>query len=701
MLRPAKPSTPVRFRPWPPFKNGTLGLLSVPIVLAIRVEIGLKWIFANKANLVRLTMIALLVFAVGIISGCAGTAKGKDTSTFSSRKTEEVAKQETSEASAMVVIRYPAMIHANAENLYVSSFAINAIGGDVPYGVHGNRQTSRIAQSVIEKSSYYAMSLYRELKGILPEGSVLLSPHIIDWNKERNLYSRPILGSEQIPSVLTIDFNIYSFPDIDELMNSQPVTFGDLVTPLIVVKSNRWVQPSLAGLLVSSEPLVNSAWRQARAEAEKSFRLRLDDRPQTADSSLGFISFLRERDEAQLGLPLKRLGDGNREISAIEQYSLEKIQMNGAVVSTLSDNFSTDPFVQSFVKGASIRIVELLNAVDHEKATFFARQAALERFDPELARVFFVQSGDESVRARLQLAEALVGAEREFLAAQSDSIYDGTYSGNYGSKMRKIIAAEYRMLEQRRELAHKQNIATAVAVVALAGSVYGVVASTAASTAVVIASSGAALAGSGWALHKSLETKTESKEVNRYFLARMAPAFDRQMSVQMEWLESKEVITARGFAEFRNKTLSLYQSRVRSMQVSADQECGFSHPHFGQAGRWYGVCHNGVAQGRGYGLVMNKKGDTVEFIGDAQDGLASGSGGMIIQRNGQVSATYYEGGFKNGLPDGVVRVEKAGQAPKLRLFKAGSDVGKGNADKLRSLNFASSSSPDNSRDMMP
>jgi len=630
-----------------------------------------------------------LIFALGIVSGCAGTAKGKDTSTFSSRKTEEVAKQETSEASAMVVIRYPAMIHANAENLYVSSFAINAIGGDVPYGVHGDRQTSRIAQSVIEKSSYYAMSLYRELKSVLPENSVLLSPHIIDWNKERNLHSRPILGSEQIPSVLTIDFNIYSFPDVGELMNSPPVTFGDLVTPLIVVKSNRWIQPSLAGLLVSSQPLVNSAWRQARAEAERSFRLRLDDRPQVTGSSLGFVSFLRERDEASPGLPVKKTGDGNQKMSAIEQYSLEKIQMNGAVVSDLPDDFSVDPFNLAFVKGASTRIIEVLNSVDHEKATFFARQAALNRFDPELAKIFFIRSDDESVRARLQLAEALVGAEREFLAAQSDSIYDGTYSGNYGSKMRKIIAAEYRMLEQRRQLAHKQNIATAVAVVALAGSVYGAVATTAASTAAVVTASGAALAGSGWALHKSLETKTESKEVNRYFLARMAPAFDRQMSVQMEWLESKEVITARGFAEFRNKTLSLYQSRVRSMQVSVDQRCQFSHPGFGQAGRWYGVCDNGLASGRGYGLIMNGRGDTVEFIGDAKNGVASGSGGMIIQRGGQVGATYYEGSFKNGLPDGVVRVEQAGQAPKLRQYQAGVDVGKGSTASLQQLDFAS------------
>jgi len=628
----------------------------------------------------------LAVFAA-MISGCAGTATGRETSVYSSLKKEEVTEQKTSQAAALVVIRYPAMIHTNAENLYVSSFAINAIGGEVPYGVMGNRQTSRVAQSIIEKSSYFAMSLYHELKSVLPEGSVLLSPHIIEWSKERNLYSRPILGSEQIPSVLTIDFNIYSFPDVDELMDAPPVTFGDLVTPMIVVKSSRWVQPSLGGLLIASPPLVSSAWRQLRQETTNSLRSLLDKTPQEVDSSLEFVSFLRERDEPVLSIPLKNGGEGSQQMSAIESYALEKIRMNGELIAALPKDHSIDPFIQAFVKGASTRIVELLNSIDHDKATFFARQAAIERFDPELARVFFVRSSDESVRARLALADALVGAEREFLAAQSDSIYDGTYNGNYGTKMRNIIAAEYRTLEERRQLARKQNITTAVAVIALAGAVYGAVAS-AASTAAVVTTSGALLAGSGWALHKTLETKTESKEVNRYFLARMAPAFDRQMSVQMEWLESKEVITARGFAEFRNKTLSLYQSRVRSMQVSANEQCHFSYPEFGRQGRWYGICNNGAATGRGYGLVMNERGDTVEYIGETRQGRASGAGGMIVQRRGQVGATYYEGGFKNGLPDGVVLVEEPGQMPRTRLFKDGADIGKGDSAQLQSLSFA-------------
>jgi len=625
-----------------------------------------------------------------LVTGCAGTAKGLDNSVYSNLQPEPVTSQQESKAPALVIIRYPAMIHAHAENYYVSSFAINAIGGEVPFSEYGKPQTSRVAQSVIEKSSYFAMSLYRELKEVLPEGSVLLSPHIVVWDKQKKLHTRPILATEQIPSVLTIDFNIYSFPDVNQLMDSPPITFGDLVTPMIVVKSSRWAQPSLNGLLVSSPPLVSTAWRQARANSKQHFQSRMDGDADNIDAPLDFISFLGERDSATLQLPVKRTGHGNLHNIAIEEYPLEKIRMDGAVIAGLGENFSIDPFENSFVRGASTRIVEILNSIDHERATFFARQEAVTRFDPELANVFFVQSADESVRARLQLAEALVGAEREFLAAQSDSIYDGTYLGNYGMKMRKIIAAEYRMLEERRSLARKQNITTAVAVIALAGTVYGAIASTAA-TAVVVAGSGAALVGSAWAAHKSLGIQTESDEVHRYFLARMAPVFDRQMAVQMEWLESKELITARSFAEFRNKTLSLYQSRVRSMSISAKQRCEFSHPDFDGIGRWYGVCDNDKGTGRGYGLVSNHRGDQLEYIGYAMEGRASGSGGMIIQRAGNVGLTYYEGSFKNGVPDGVVKVEKPGQPTKFRTFKAGVDVGRADPRSMQRLSFSAHS----------
>ncbi|MFC1720610.1 hypothetical protein ACFL00_05730, partial [Pseudomonadota bacterium] len=126
---------------------------------------------------------------------------------------------------------YPAIIHSDAEEPYFHAFSINAIGGEVPPANRTKKVTTRIAQSILAKSNYYVMSLYRELQQDLPENTILLSPHIILWDKDRGLYSRPILATEQIPSVLTVDFNVYSYPDTQALMDSPPVTFGDLVTP--------------------------------------------------------------------------------------------------------------------------------------------------------------------------------------------------------------------------------------------------------------------------------------------------------------------------------------------------------------------------------------------------------------------------------------------------------------------------------------
>jgi hypothetical protein len=70
------------------------------------------------------TWLTVMLLAVGgALNGCAGLATGRDASVYSNLEQEEVASQGQSEASALVVIRYPAMIHANAENLYVSTMS--------------------------------------------------------------------------------------------------------------------------------------------------------------------------------------------------------------------------------------------------------------------------------------------------------------------------------------------------------------------------------------------------------------------------------------------------------------------------------------------------------------------------------------------------------------------------------------------------
>ncbi len=418
-----------------------------------------------------------IVVTAALLSACAGTARGSKSSVFQNYKEVEVIDYSLSKADALVVIRYPAIIHADAEESYFHAFSMNAIGGEVPPANRTKKVTTRIAQSVIAKSNYYVMSLYRELQRELPENTVLLSPHIILWDRDRGLYSRPILAAEQIPSVVTVDFNVYSYPDTDALMDSPPVTFGDLVTPLFVVQGDRWLQPPTNGLLLASDPMLQTAWRLSKNQANSEIESMLLATPHTVQRPLDFIAFLNRRSVRDRNLPLKSVGESRLEVAAVEDYPVEKIRMDGALLENLAEDFALDPFSESFVKGAAARVRRTLNEVDNDRATFFARQTALARFDPELAVAFLARSGGESVRTRLQLAEALIEAERKFIAAQTISIYDGTYLGDYGSKMRQMIEGEYRLLENRRTAARKANVTTAVAALALIGSVYALTAS--------------------------------------------------------------------------------------------------------------------------------------------------------------------------------------------------------------------------------
>jgi len=320
------------------------------------------------------TWLALIV-AGGLLSACAGTARGLKTSVYQPDEAVSVIDYSLSKAEALVVIRYPAIIHADAEEPYFHAFAINAIGGVVPAANRTKKATTRIAKSVIAKSNYYVMSLYRELQRELPPDTVLLSPHIILWDREKGVY--------------------------------------------FVVHSNRWLRPSTNGLLLSSGPLVQASWSQSFEQAQQQVGSRLDYSPVDYQRPLDFITFINTRVKGRQDLPLKAVGDSRLDVLAVEEYPVEKIQMRGELLEDLSGDYALDPFAEAFVQGAATRVKRTLNMVDHDKATFFARQNALARFDPELANAFLAQSGGESVRARLQLAEALIAAERKFLSAQS------------------------------------------------------------------------------------------------------------------------------------------------------------------------------------------------------------------------------------------------------------------------------------------
>jgi len=631
------------------------------------------------------TIAALLLCA--LLSACAGTARGIKSSVYEADESLSAIDVSKSQADAMVIIRYPAVVEQDAVQAYYRSFEQHPIGGTLKQDNRVPQETDRVAQSIVAKSNYFAMSLYRELRDKLPANSVLLSPHMIVLNDQNELSSEPLLASEEIPSVVTIDFNVYSFPDPREMMDSPPLTFGDIVTPFFVVHSNRWLRPSTNGLLLSSDPLVVSAWNQAEWQADQQLIGRLNGSTTVVHRPLDFLSFLQTGYRESPDLPLKSAGESRRDIVAVEVYPLEKIRMDDAVIDQLAENFSVDPFAEDFVKGAATRIVAALNKANHDRATFFPRQLALNQFDPALGEAFLSRSGVEDLRARLQMGETLIAAEKQFLSAQSESLYQGAYEGEYGDQMRQMIAAEYRMLEDRRELARQQNLGAALAVVALAGAVYA----GSSDSSNFLASntmSNLAMITSLWAMNSAFMTRAESRTVGENFLIQMAPAINRQVSVQVEWLESRQEITARDFAEFRTRALALYQSSARAISSTAfEPGCRFDYPGVEQSGRWFGPCLDGWGNDSGYGLVMDGQGHVIEYVGTAESGQASGVGAMIVRSPGETGAIYFEGSFSGGLPDGVVRVEMPGRKPRVRLFRDGTDAGPEDADQLQQVQF--------------
>jgi hypothetical protein len=643
------------------------------------------------------TLIFLLVL---LQVACAGTARGIKSSVYQSDEPESEVATASEHGEAMVIIRYPVLVDPDAEESYYRSFAANNIGGEVSI-THQHRKDSRhIARSIIAKSNYYAMSLYAELSALLPEHSVLLSPHMLIDDGAGVLSSVPMLASEEIPSILTIDFSVYSFPDAARIMDAPPLTLGDVVTPLFVIQGDRWLSPSTNGVLLSSEPLLGSAWVQSEVDVKRHFSQLLEpwNPPQVTARPLAYVSFLANGAPDELDLPLKSVAESRREVTAVGVYPLEKIHMDGDLVDALdadSDDRAdlqedlADPFAEEFIRGAANRIVADLAEIDLSRASFFPVYRALSEFDPELARNYLAGSNLESVQARLSLGEAVIEAKKKFLSAQSRRIYNGTYQGAYGKNMRRLIAGEYRFLEKKRHLARVQNVATAISVVTLAGSIFA--ASGAASgAAAAVPLTGATLAlgfSSVFVLNRAFDARNRSALYGESFLARIAPDLKQQVSVNTEIQRSEQEITAQSYLDFRQQIQAMYHAEVRSIPSTGTQDCTFSYPGIDQPGLWYGDCNHGLAVGQGFGIALGSTGVAIEYVGMAGSGMAQGRGVMLEHNMHGIGALLYDGTFVAGLPEGNVRVEQPGRKPRFRTYQRGMDTGRGKADLWQAWKF--------------
>ncbi len=634
----------------------------------------------------RLSALLVILISLGL-SACAGTAKGVRKSSMDTGQTAALASTVDAIADlpgALVVIRYPAVVLEEAEESYYRAYVDQSIGGDVSITHQHRKDTRHLARSVIAKSSYFAMTLYAELRDILPANKVLLSPHLI-YRGESGASSRPLLASEEVPSAIVIDFNIYTFPDASQLMDSPPITVGDVVTPMFVIQGDIWTQAPSFGLLLASEDLLESSWALSVTQASHQANSLLSGYSDGFNRPLDFVHYLESRVNAPLAISQRGTAGGVQDVQAVDNYPLEKIRMDAMLVAGLDDAGLSDPFAAAFARNAAQRVIAELQSLELNRATFMSRYRAYARFDPELATAFLAGADSEEFRYRLELAQAVIDAELKFLSAQSERMFRGTYYGEFGKSIRSLIAAEYGVLEKRRELATLQNLTTALTVVTVAGAAYatsGVASGV--SSAIPWAGAAATLGFSSiLALSNNREARMQSYAIGESFMSQMAPDLQRYISVQSEVVLSEKDIFARSYGEFESQIVTLYGETARSLPSSNRGLCEFDSADADEAGVWRGDCKRGKAHGRGYGVIRTRDGRLLEYFGDAKAGMAEGQGALISPGAAGSPPLLFEGEFSKGLPDGVVRVSEAGSSPRIRNFKQGVEGGRADGNQWR------------------
>ena len=634
----------------------------------------------------KLCISALLLTTTMLAAGCASTATGAKQSAMVGLTKAETLKTQMPEGGVMAVIRYPAVVETNAKDAYYKAFENSAIGGAVGSGGDASERQG-IADSVIVKSNYFALSLYKEMAARLPEHAVLLSPHAVKLGADGTLTSEPITQAESLPSVVNVDFATYSYPDAKKMMGDKPLTFGDLVTPLVSVTTDHRASAPTHGVLFASAPLIPYAAGNGRKEASDAMKMMQRGQLNTTPSELDFLSYLKKSERANV--PSKSLKGGRRG-NTITSYPVEKIKLDGVALSRLKDanDGSVDPLERVFSDAMADKVISIINNTDTQKAVMANKAAAIAEYDPSLAALTFAGSDKADYNARLRYAERLLDAERKYLSVQSLRVFDGIHNGEMGAQMRDMIMAEYKVLEERRKLARKQNQATAFAIL---GAV-------AAGAAITNGGSGnrcgdartqqeynncirraqrtnygnsvltnLAIQGAMVAAQEAIALNRLSKAVGSNYLSSIVPALEQQTTVTVDLLDSSETITAIRYDDLKSKLQNLYTTRQRSLDTIATR-CAY-----GTSGTWMGVCEGGKANGSGVGVIENADGSSVEYYGYAVNGLANGSGLMLIHE--QTNTHSLEGNFVNGVADGAMRVSKAGQDDKLRTYRAGKDIG--------------------------
>ncbi len=620
----------------------------------------------------KLNAYALSLISAGILaSGCATTAKGAKQSALMTGTSLQQLQTEAPAGGLLAVIRYPAVVDSAAKDAYREAYTSAPIGGKISAATADSIEAQNMADSAIVKSNYFALSLYKEMAARLPEHTVLLSPHTVKLDADGSLTSEPITEAESLPSVVTVDFATYSFPDPKKMMSSEPLTFGDLVTPLVTVRTDHRAAAPTQGVLLASRPLKSHAVGGNQKTVEESLAQMEAGQLPTAVPELDFISYIS--DDLRASAPGQDLSLSSTS-AAVQTYPLEKLQLNRTAMIQLNGDTQgeADPLKDVFSRPFANRIIDLINDTPVEKAAMMRRASAISQYDPSLAALTFVGSPNADYQSRYNYAQRLLEAERKYLSVQSLRLFDGVHNSEMGAQVRDMLQAEYGVLERRRELARKQNQATALAIL-------GAVAAGA-----TIASDGnntsyseyiltdALINASIYAGTQAFAYRGESRAVGDNYLTSIVPALEQQTTVQVDLIDSNETITAIRFEDLREKLQTLYTQNQRSLDTIATR-CAYSHDGTTRTGTWLGECSGGVAAGSGVGIIREDDGTAIEYYGYAENGQPNGPGYMLVHEAG--GSYSMEGNFTAGQADGVMRVSEPGKSDQLRSYSAGRETG--------------------------
>ena len=517
---------------------------------------------------------AAILGLAALLAGCATSATGVKKSRINSVTAPQKLTTNVPPGTVMAIIRYPAYIEAAAEDKFHNRYASRTLGSRSYSDDAGLEETAAIADIMLLKSNFFALSIFKELAERLPEHSVLLSPHAIKLDERGELTSEPMTQAETLPNIVSIDFTAYSFPDAKRMLEGEPVSFGDIITPLVTVRTDHRASAPTQGVLLTSRPTLRGAVANGRQTAAQTLYEFESGKFEQNILELDFITMLNNT------VPIRVVSQKLSKTvpdNTISTLPLEQIRLDGTKIVNInnSDIETEDPLEGEFSASLANQVVGMINKIDIKKATMINYATAISQFDASLGPLTLIGSTDPDYVARERYAARLLEAEQNYLSVQSLRLYDGVYNGELGVQVRETLNAEYEVLQKRRDLTRKQNIATGATILKTVA-----VAAASSATRSKRPQSPEEVRAKNRLIRGLLSSGTNPSSYarrkrligNNYFTA-ILPVIDEQISVQVNLIDSNETITATRYEDLSEQLQTRYQdnhaSVIRSRRAAA------------------------------------------------------------------------------------------------------------------------------------